>query len=387
MQKKLSNSALYLMSISAGLFVANLYYSQPMLNLIARSFNVSESVVSNVPLFTQLGYAAGLLFIVPLGDMVPNIKILNIDFIVLILSLFLAAVSPTLWTLIGSSFFIGATSSIPQMFVPMAADLSDDKNRGRAIGIVMAGLLIGIIGSRVISGLVGAQFGWRTMYFVAIGFMIILFILLYYKLPRLQPHFNGTYGGLMQSLWTLFKNEPTLRLAAARGALSFATLSAMWTTLVFLLFDSFGYGSGVTGIFGLLGIGGALGSSIVGKLNDRISKNKMIWSAVILLILSWLIFLFSTHFLIGIIVGVIALDLGQQTLHITNQDIILHKTAGARNRVNTVYMVIFFLGGAIGTSLGAIAYVKFGWQGVSFLSLLLCVGIGIIHLIYRKKSV
>src|SRR5699024_2414089 len=110
MQRKLSNSVLYLMSISAGLFVANLYYSQPMLNLIARSFDVSESAVSNVPLFTQLGYAAGLLFIVPLGDMIPNIKILNIDFIVLIISLFLAAVSPTLWTLIGSSFFIGATS-------------------------------------------------------------------------------------------------------------------------------------------------------------------------------------------------------------------------------------------------------------------------------------
>lgn len=386
MQKTLSKPVLYLMSISAGLFVANLYYSQPMLNLIATSFDVSESAVSNVPLFTQLGYAAGLLFIVPLGDMVPNMKILNIDFIILILFLFLAAVSPTLWVLIGSSFFIGATSSIPQMFVPMAAELSDEKNKGKSIGIVMAGLLIGIIGSRVISGLVGEQFGWRTMYYVAMVIMVILFILLYYKLPRLHPHFEGSYGGLMKSLWTLFKREPALRLAAVRGALSFATLSAMWTTLVFLLADSFGFGSGITGIFGLLGIGGALGSTIVGRLNDRVSKNRMIWTAVIMLIFSWLVFLYSTHFLIGIIIGVIAVDLGQQTLHVTNQDIILRKASGARNRLNTVYMVIFFLGGAVGTSLGALAYVHFAWEGVSLLSLFLCIIIGIIHFIYRKKT-
>ncbi len=357
-----------------------------MLNLIATSFDVSESAVSNVPLFTQLGYAAGLLFIVPLGDMVPNMKILNIDFIILILFLFLAAVSPTLWVLIGSSFFIGATSSIPQMFVPMAAELSDEKNKGKSIGIVMAGLLIGIIGSRVISGLVGEQFGWRTMYYVAMVIMVILFILLYYKLPRLHPHFEGSYGGLMKSLWTLFKREPALRLAAVRGALSFATLSAMWTTLVFLLADSFGFGSGITGIFGLLGIGGALGSTIVGRLNDRVSKNRMIWTAVIMLIFSWLVFLYSTHFLIGIIIGVIAVDLGQQTLHVTNQDIILRKASGARNRLNTVYMVIFFLGGAVGTSLGALAYVHFAWEGVSLLSLFLCIIIGIIHFIYRKKT-
>lgn len=385
MSGKLSNSVLYLMSISAGLFVANLYYSQPLLNLIARSFHASESAVSNIPLFTQLGYAAGILFIVPLGDMMANMKILSIDIAVLIVSLFIAAISNSLWLLIGSSFLIGATSSIPQLFVPMAAELSDDQNRGRAIGVVMAGLLIGIIGSRVISGLIGEKFGWRAIYYVAMGLMILLAVLLYFKLPRMHPKFKGSYGGLMKSLWTLMKSQPELRLAAARGALSFAGLSAMWTTLVFLLKDSFGYGSGIAGIFGLLGITGALGSSVVGKLNDSVSKEKMILVAILLLLFSWIVFLFSTNFLIGLIIGVIMVDLGQQTLHITNQDIILSKATGARNRINTVYIVSFFIGGAFGTLFGALFYQHYAWKGVSIFGLILSLLIVVVHYTFRKK--
>ncbi|MEO8934554.1 MAG: MFS transporter, partial [Xanthomarina sp.] len=158
MKKDLSNSVLYLMSISAGLIVANLYYNQPLLNQMAESFHVSESAVSNVALFTQLGFAFGLLFINPLGDKVSNKKILKYDFILMVAALVATAMSNSLWLLIVSSFFVGFSSAIPQLFVPMAAQLSSPENRGRAIGIVMSGLLIGILGSRVISGLVGEQF-------------------------------------------------------------------------------------------------------------------------------------------------------------------------------------------------------------------------------------
>jgi len=289
--------------------------------------------------------------------------------------------------LIGSSFLIGFSSAIPQLFVPMAAELSDDKGRGRAIGIVMSGLLIGILGSRVISGLVGEQFGWRVMYYAAAGLMLLLFIILLYKLPRLNPKYNGTYGQLMKSLWFYFKTEPSLRLASVRGGLAFAGLSALWTTLVFLMEDSFGYGSGVTGLFGLLGVGGALCAAVVGKLNDRYNKNKIIFFAVALLLLSWLVFLFSTHAIIGVGIGVILVDLGLQTLHITNQNIIFSKNPEARNRVNTIYMVSFFIGGALGTSIGALAYENFGWQGVSVLGLVLSAAIGTVHILFRKKTV
>jgi predicted MFS family arabinose efflux permease len=385
--KQLSNSVLYLLSISAGLIVAHLYYNQPLLHQIAVTFNVTESAVSNVALSTQLGYTFGLLIIIPLGDKITNKKILRLDFLVMILSLVAAAISNSLLLLIISSFFIGFTSAIPQLFVPMAAQLSDDKGRGRAIGIVMSGLLIGILGSRVISGLVGEQFGWRTMYYVAAVLMVALFILLKFKLPQISPTYKGSYASLMKSLWFYFKTEASLRLAALRGALAFAGLSAFWTTLVFLMEDSFGYGSGVTGAFGLFGIVGAMAATVVGKMNDKVSKNKLILFSAILLVLSWGIFLFSANSIAGLIIGIILVDLGLQALHITNQNIIFSKNPEARNRVNTIYMVGFFIGGALGTSLGAIAWQHYQWIGVSVLGIILSLAILVVHLGYKHRTV
>lgn len=385
--KHLSNSVLYLMSASAGLVVANLYYNQPLLHQIALTFQASESAVSHVALSTQLGYAAGLLFIIPLGDKISNKAILKFDFLLMVVSLIAAALSNSLVLLIISSFFIGFSSALPQLFVPMAAQLSDEKGRGRAIGIVMSGLLIGILGSRVISGFVGAQFGWRAMYYAASALMVLLYLLLQFKLPTLIPNYTGSYGSLLKSIAFYFKTEPSVRLAALRGGLAFAGLSAFWTTLVFLMEDSFGYGSGVTGAFGLFGIAGALAAVVVGKLNDKLSKNSIILFSVFLLLVSWLVFLFSAHSIIGLIVGVIVVDLGLQALHITNQSIIFSKNPEARNRVNTIYMVGFFVGGAIGTMLGASAWEHFGWTGVSVLGLFFSLSIGVVHLVFRKKTV
>ncbi len=384
---KLTNSVLYLMSISAGLVVANLYYNQPLLHQMSVAFNVSESAVSNVALSTQLGYAFGLLFVIPLGDKVSNKKILKFDFLLMILALIAAGFSNSLFLLIISSFVIGFSSAIPQLFVPMAAQLADDKDRGRAIGIVMSGLLIGILGSRVISGLVGAEFGWRTMYYAAAIIMVFLFFLLHYKLPKINPNYKGSYLSLLKSIGFYFKTEPSVRLAALRGGLAFAGLSAFWTTLVFLMEDSFGYGSGITGAFGLLGVVGALAATIVGKMSDRISKNKIILFSALLLILSWGIFLFSANSIIGLVIGVIIVDLGLQALHITNQNIIFSKNPEARNRVNTIYMVGFFTGGALGTTLGAYAWEHFGWTGVSVLGIVLSVCISLIHLLFKHKTV
>ena len=382
---KLSNSVLYLMSFSAGLVVANLYYNQPLLHQIAMDYGVTESQVSQVALSTQLGYAFGLFFIIPLGDKLSNYKILQFDFVLMVISLLVAATAGSLWVLIISSFFIGFTSALPQLFVPMAAQLSDDAGRGRAIGIVMSGLLIGILGSRVISGFVGEQFGWRTMYFAATVLMVLLFILLRFKLPRLTPHFKGSYGTLLKSMIHYFKTEPELRLASLRGALAFAGLSVFWTTLVFLMEDHFGYGSTITGMFGLLGMVGALGATVVGKLNNKFPKNRIILFSALLLIMSWVIFLVSGYSIFGLIVGVVLVDLGMQALHITNQNIIFSKNPEGRNRVNTIYMVSFFIGGAIGTSLGALAWEYYQWIGVSVLGLVLSILILLVQLIYKRR--
>lgn len=387
MTSKLSNSVLYLMSVSAGLIVANLYYNQPLLNLIATTFGVTEAAVSNVALATQLGYAFGLLLINPLGDKLSNHKILNYDFVVMILALICAALSQTLWVLIISSFFIGFTSAVPQLFVPMAAQLTGPIGRGRAIGIVMSGLLIGILGSRIISGFIGDQFGWRVMYYAASVMMVALLLVLRWKLPQLHPNYQGTYGNLISSLWYYFKTEPALRLAALRGALGFAGLSAFWTTLVFLMEDSFGYGSTISGAFGVFGIAGALAAAIVGKLNDKFKKNTILLYATIVLIGSWFVFLISAQSLIGLIIGVVLVDLGLQALHITNQNIIFSKNPQARNRVNTIYMVGFFVGGSIGTALGALAWQYYEWTGVSVLGIVFSVTILMVHFFYNENSV
>ncbi len=375
------------MSMSAGLIVANLYYNQPLLHQISVTFEVSEAAVSNVALYTQLGYALGLLFIIPLGDKISNKKILQYDFLVIIASLVGAASSTSLLWLTISSFFIGFSSATPQLFVPMAAQLADEKNRGRAIGIVMSGLLIGILGSRVVSGLIGERFGWQMMYYVAAVLMLPLFILLQFKLPKLLPEYKGSYVGLLKSIGFYFKTEPSVRLAALRGGLAFAGLSAFWTTLVFLMEDNFGYGSDITGAFGLFGVAGALAAAYVGKLSDKMDPYKIIWYSALLLIVSWVVFLFSGNSIIGLIIGVILVDLGLQALHITNQNIIFSKNPEARNRVNTIYMVGFFIGGALGTSLGAYAWEQFEWTGVSVLGILLSVIIAIVHLVFRKRTI
>ncbi|MGJ8548975.1 MFS transporter [Winogradskyella wichelsiae] len=385
MNTKLSNSVLYLMSISAGLVVANLYYNQPLLHQISVDFGVSESAVSNVPLATQLGYAFGLLFIIPLGDKISNKKILQFDFALMVISLIAAAMSSTLLLLIASSFLIGFSSAIPQLFVPMAAQLSDDKGRGRAIGIVMSGLLIGILGSRVVSGIVGEWFGWRFMYFAATCLMVLLFILLQLKLPKINPSYRGSYGSLLKSIGYYFKTEPSVRLAALRGGLGFAGLSIFWTTFVFLMEDHFGYGSDVTGSFGLFGVIGALAAAVVGKLNDKFNKNKIIIFSALLIIFSWGIFYLSGNSLIGLAIGVILVDLGLQILHITNQNIIFSKNPEARNRVNTIYMVGFFIGGALGTTLGALAWEYYAWQGVSILGILISIAILLVQLVSKPQ--
>lgn len=373
------------MSVSAGLVVANLYYNQPLLHLISETFNVSDAAVSNVALSTQLGYAFGLLFIMPLGDKISNHKILQFDFVLMILALIAAGLSTSLFMLIVSSFFIGFTSSLPQLFVPMAAQLSDDKGRGRAIGIVMSGLLIGILGSRIISGVVGEHYGWRVMYYAASVIMVALFILLKLKLPKLNPSYSGRYSELMGSLWHYFKTEPSLRMATLRGGLGFAGLSAFWTTLVFLMESSFGYGSSVAGGFGLFGIVGALAAAVVGRFNDKVSKSKLILFSALLLIISWCVFLVSGNSLVGLVIGVILIDLGLQALHITNQNIIFSKNPEARNRVNTIYMVGFFIGGALGTVLGALAWQHYQWIGVSVLGMFFSVSILIVQLFSKKQ--
>ncbi|WP_339813123.1 MFS transporter, partial [Zunongwangia profunda] len=225
----------------------------------------------------------------------------------------------------------------------------------------------------------------RVMYYIAAGMMLVFWGLLKLKLPELQPNFFGTYKELMQSLWGYFKTESSVRLAALRGALGFAGFSAFWTTLVFLMEENFNYGSGVAGTFGVLGIAGALAASLIGKLSDKMNKNRLIIISTILMIVAWVVFEFSGYSIIGLVIGVILVDMGLQSLHITNQNIIFSRNPDARNRINTIYMVGYFIGGALGTTTGAYAWEFFQWQGVASLGLIYSVLILIFHLLFKKS--
>ncbi|NDV95719.1 MFS transporter [Dysgonomonas sp. 521] len=383
----LSKGTLWLMAIGAGLVVANNYYNQPLLGMIAREFGQSESATSKVAMFTQIGYAAGLLLIIPLGDMFRRKKIILIDFVFILLSLLVFALSKSLIVMIVASFFIGLTSVVPQIFVPIAAQLSKPEEKGRNVGIVMSGLLIGILASRVFSGLVGDWLGWRSVFFIAAGFMVVMGVLIAWLLPNMKPTFDGTYGQLMRSIVRYTKDIPSLRLASLRGALGFASFSVFWTTLTFRLEQApFFQGSDVAGSLGLFGIAGALAASLVGHASGKVDKNKLIAIAIFLMILSWTIFGVGGSSYAGLIAGILILDMGLQAMHVTNQTIVFSSHPEASNRLNTVYMVSYFVGGSVGTLIGGKAWGAYGWGGVVVTGISFVILCLIIHLLICNKQ-
>lgn len=361
----LTKLLILIMAITCGLTVANLYYIQPLLGDMAKSFNVHEVSVGSAAMLTQIGYAVGMIFILPLGDIKERKNLITIMLLFSVISLFTMAFSQNIYMLIISSFAVGFTSIIPQLIIPLAAQLSNPNERGKIIGTVMSGLLIGILVSRTISGLIGNYFGWRVVYIVAAIMMIILTLVLRKVIPITNPVSEVRYFDLLKSLPKLIKDEPILREASLNGALMFASFSAFWTALTFLLESShYNMGSQAAGLLGLVGIVGALAAPLVGKLADKKGSRYVIGICIIIVSLSYILFLFLGFKMIGLIVGVILLDLGVQSSNISNQARVHSMNEEKRNRINTVYMVSFFLGGSLGSFLGSSAYSNFGWVGV-----------------------
>jgi len=384
-QPRLTPAILWIMTITTGFVVANIYYNQPLLSDIAKTYGVNTGKAGQVSVFTQIGYAVGLLFIVPLGDMFERKTLMMIDFIFVITSLLVAAWAPNLTILLIASLFVGITSVLPQLLIPMAAHLAEPHERGKKIGFIMSGLLVGILLSRTISGFIGAHFGWRSMYYIAAGMMLVIWALVYFKLPRVHADYKGKYSTLMASLVKLIREEPALRLASFRGALCFACFSAFWTTLVFLLKQNFGGGSAEAGAFGLLGALGAVAAGLMGRLSDKTDAYKLSAFTIVLIISSFVLFLFSAHSIAGLLIGVVLMDVGVQATHISNQAIIFTLRPEARNRINTVYMVSYFIGGSSGTFLATVLWDRYQWNGVCAIGITLSTIVLIVHLLNRGK--
>lgn len=374
------------MTIATGLVVANLYYNQPLLEDIARTYHTSRAKAGQVSVLTQIGYATGLFFLAPLADMVKRKRLMVIVFAFIILSLLLTALAPTINVLIFASFLIGATSMIPQILVPMAAHLAKPNERGKKIGVIMSGLLIGILLSRTFSGYIGEYFGWRAVFYTAAGIMLLMWLMVGLFLPEVEPDYKGTYKQLMASLAHLVKHEPKLRLAALRGALCFACFSAFWTTIVFLLKQNFNMGSSVAGEFGLVGAFGAIAAGLMGRLSDKMDAYKLSGFTLLLILISFIIFIFSAHSIAGLIIGVIVMDMGVQATHISNQSIIFTLKPEARNRINTIYMVTYFIGGSVGTFFATQLWKSYQWNGVCITGITISVITLVIHFINHPKS-
>jgi predicted MFS family arabinose efflux permease len=362
---RLDNALVWLMALTCGLVVANIYYNQPLLAAIGRTFGISDSRASLLATATQVGYTLGMLLIVPLGDKLERKRLMLWMLLGAAICLGAAAFAPTFGLLLAASVFIGICSAVPQLLLPMAAHLAPEADRGRIVGRIMSGLLIGILLSRTVSGFVAAHLGWRAVFEGAAGLMLALLALLAWRLPTDQPTFQGTYASLMQSIFTLTRELPPLRRSALVGASVFAAFSVFWTTLVFYLESpAYRYGSDVAGFFGLIGAVGALAAPLAGSLADKRGPSYAITVGLALALVSYVVLGLGGGYLAGLVVGVILLDVGVQSAHISNQTLIFSLRPEARSRLNTVYMTGYFTGGSIGSVVGGAAWMHFGWLGV-----------------------
>lgn len=377
----------WILAVACALSVANLYYIQPLLADIARSFVVSDSTVGSIATLSQLGFALGLLLIVPLGDFFNRRNLIVLALLGVTLSLLATAFAPSILFLAIASFVVGITTVVPQVIVPFAASLAYPHERGRVVGAIMSGLLIGILLARTVSGFVGAAFGWRTMYWVGAILMLALALALRLLLPGEQRRPHVRYPELLRSLWQLLRTEPVVREVGAFGGLMFGAFSVFWVTLVFFLgTPPYHYGSEVAGLFGLVGIVGAVAASSVGTLSDRMHPRIITGFMLVAVLLAFLTFWLTGHWLWGLIIGVILLDLGTQGTHISNQARIYALNPAARSRLNTLYMVFYFIGGSLGSILGVYGWSIAHWNGVCFVGILMVVTALIVYVMGSRRG-
>jgi predicted MFS family arabinose efflux permease len=357
--------ALAVLAVTAGISIANIYYNQPLLTNIGESFTGEISWVGAVPVATQIGFALGMLLIAPLGDRVDRRRLVIWQAAGACSALLVAALAPTLAILVGASFMIGVFATMAQQAGPFAADLAPSARRGQAIGFVMSGLLLGILLARTLSGFVGEYFGWRVMFAAAIVAVFVMAMVVVRTLPASRPTSSLPYGKLLTSLWQLAAELPGLREAALTGASLFAAFSLFWSTLaLFLAEPQFHLGPQAAGLFGIVGVVGALVAPWAGRLADRRGPRAAIWLAIALIGLSFLILWSGAAHIFGLVIGVIVLDAGLQVMQTPNQSRVFALRPEARSRLNTIYMVCFFLGGAIGSAVGAMVWQLFRWPGV-----------------------
>jgi predicted MFS family arabinose efflux permease len=361
----ISHGLVLLLAVSCGATVANLYYAQPLLNTLASAFSVSQATAGLLITISQIGYVLGLALLVPSGDLQERRGLISVALVITAAGLVVMAVAPAFVVFAGALALVGFTATAAQVIVPMSASLAVETERGRVVGTVMSGLLIGILLARTFSGLVAAAFGWRVVFWVAAGIMVALALTLRVRLPRVPPTTDMRYRGVLRSVLSLVAAEPVLRLRMALGFFAFGCFSTLWTSLSFLLSaPPFNYGNGVIGLFGLAGVVGAAAATGAGRLADRGYGRHATCVTAVVMVASWPILYAGRTSAVWLIVGIAVLDLGVQGIHISNQSAIYALAPEARSRLTTAYMVSYFLGGAALSAISSALYASEGWGGV-----------------------
>jgi len=366
-RQPLRRATVLIMAVATGAAVANNYFAQPLLPVIGRDLHLSPGTAGLIVTVAQLAYAAGLLLILPLGDLLERRGL------VVILSLATAAglvwfgLAPSGPLVLGAAAAVGSTTVMAQVLVPFAASLADDAHRGRVVGTVMSGLLVGVLLARTVAGALAALGTWRTVYLVSAGIMLLQALVLARQLPRWRNTERLAYRQILASTLRLPLEEPLVALRAAFGFLSFATFSVLWTAMAFLLSSRYHLGPALIGLFGLAGAAGALTATRAGRRSDRGLLRSTTVATTLLLVLAWFFLWLGTRSLVPFVVGIVVLDIGAQGLHITNQGAIYRIRPEARSRITSVYMVSYFCGGALGSALSTRIYASAGWSGVSAL--------------------
>lgn len=361
----LSPALIVLMSVATGLAVASNYYAQPLLDTIARNFSLSASTAGFIVTAAQLGYAAGLLFLVPLGDMFERRMLIVSMTLLAAGGMLITASSQSLGMLILGTALTGLFSVVAQILVPLAATLATPDKRGKVVGTIMSGLLLGILLARTVAGLLANLGGWRTVFWVASVLMALMAIALWRGLPKMKSETHLNYPQLLGSVFSLFIYDKLLRTRAMLGCLTFANFSILWTSMAFLLAaPPFNYSEGMIGLFGLAGAAGALGARPAGGFADKGKSHLTTSAGLLLLLLSWLAIWLGHTSVPMLIIGILVLDLTVQGVHITNQTVIYRIHPNARNRLTAGYMTSYFIGGAAGSLISASAWQHAGWAGV-----------------------
>ncbi len=378
---------LFTMAVIGGLTVANLYYNQPLLEAMRQALGATELQANLITFITQLGYALGLVLVVPLADKVSRRKIIGVNISLAVICCVAIALSKSLWLVWTASIILGCNSVVPQMFVPVANHFSKPENKSRNMGIVLTGLLSGVLGARVVSGYVGEWFGWRAMFGIAALVMAVCLAVMLRTLPVMPASFHGSYGQLMKSIGGIYRDFPAIRVYSLRGGLSFGSMMAIWSCMAFHVAGApFHAGSDAVGLLGLCGLAGAMAASGIGKYIPKFGIERFCLTGNILQFAAWAAaWVFSGSYA-GLVAAIMMVDVGAQCYQLSNQSGCLSLVPEATNRANTIFMSHLFVGGSLGTLCSGIAWNWRGWDGVCLVGFAFALAVATVNVLFNWRK-